>query len=497
MLNSKKKDIIYDILKTIRSCPRSSSLVISDVSYTYEQFGRKIGGMISFLEKSQDEVVGIIAENNIETYASILAVLLCGKTYVILHPAYPSSRNLRIARLSGLKRVLLSKELEQDLFGDIDVELVDVRTLEEQEIQDFEYKPDSTSNAYIIFTSGSTAEPKGVPITRDNLNAFYNAYTLLGWELSEQDRMLQMFELTFDVSVVSLLYPLAVGASVYTVGYNEVKHVKVFDLLETYELTFAAITPSVLQLLSPYFSEVSFPALKYLIVTAESSQVELLQQFRNSAPNAQFVNLYGPTEATIYCTSYKVPRSGIKQYNGMVAIGKPFAGVDIIIADENGNILPYGEMGELWVSGEQVMSGYVNDPEKTSAVMVHRPDGKNYYKTGDLCILDSDGDIIYCGRKDYQIKIHGFRIELSEIEYTAKQFFSNACNVVVIPVGHDGIYNELHLVVEALQCEDAKLQEYLKDRLPKYMLPSRICCIPQFPTTSSNKTDRNKIAQLI
>ena len=120
-------------------------------------------------------------------------------------------------------------------------------------------KPDHT--AYIIFTSGSTGEPKGVPISRRNLNAFYTAYHRLGWQLDENDRMLQMFELTFDVSIVSFLYPLTLGACIYTVSPEGVKYINVIETLEKYDLTFAAVAPSLLQLLRPYFRRYTSPHL--------------------------------------------------------------------------------------------------------------------------------------------------------------------------------------------------------------------------------------------
>ena len=123
--------------------------------------------------------------------------------------------------------------------------------------------------------------------------------------------MLQMGNIVKNprISVVSLLYPLTLGAAVYTVGHQDVKHFKVFELLEKYQLTFATVTPSLLQLLSPYFDEINLPSLKYLGVSAEASQIELLERFRKSAPNATFINLYGPTEATIYCTCSRMPSS--------------------------------------------------------------------------------------------------------------------------------------------------------------------------------------------
>lgn len=180
----------------------------------------------------------------------------------------------------------------------------------------------------------------------------------------------------------------------------------------------------------------------------------------------------------------------------MVAVGQPFSGVDVMIVD-NGKPVPSGQMGELWVCGEQVMKGYLNDPDKSAAAFATLSNGKTFYKTGDLCIIDGDGDIIYCGRKDYQVKIQGFRIELSEIEYTAKQFFDSSCNVVVIPVMSEGINTELHMVVEASSCDEDMLHDYLKAKLPPYMLPTRIHCFPQLPVSNSNKLDRKKISQLI
>ena len=143
------------------------------------------------------------------------------------------------------------------------------------------------------------------------------------------------------------------------------------------------------------------------------------------------------------------------------------------------------------------MKGYLDDPEKSASALIHRPDGQIYYRTGDLCILDNDGDIIYCGRKDYQVKIQGFRIELSEIEYTAQSFFKTPCNVAALPLICDGICYELHLAVETTECDQNTLIEYLKEKLPQYMLPKQIHCIPQFPVTNSNKTDRKKIVELI
>ena len=434
------------------------ALVIDDRTYTYQELFGLAGSICETLRNLKEDIIGITAENRMETYASILAVLLSGKTYVMLHPDYPAERNCRIARQSGIGLLLYSGENGDILPPDISAGRVCIsshRQTSNSGVVTYDVNPDVP--AYIIFTSGSTGEPKGVPISRRNLNAFYKAYRALGWELDENDRMLQMFELTFDVSVVSFLYPLTLGACVYAVPQKGMKYLNVLDIMERHRLTFAAVAPSVLRLSRPYFGEISFPDLRYLIVTAEATDVNLLDEFRPCIPNATVINLYGPTEATIYCTSYVIPAEGAKHHNGMAAIGKPFPGMDYMIASPSGKQLP----------------------------------------TGDLCQVDADGDIIYCGRKDTQVKIQGFRIELGEIEYHVKAFYNHGCNAVVLPVYATDGSCELHLAVEKEAEDTESLERYMQSHLPPYMLPRRIHFIPCFPQNNSNKIDRNQLLKYI
>ncbi len=490
--------IIDDIVDSLKIYAGNTAFVIDGKAFTYQRLGEEINRILPVLSEKKEQNIGIMADNCIETYAAILAVLISGKTYVILHPSYPEERNIRISGLAGLKTLLTKGTLKKSTLSGYIKDIVDLSSLEiNPENPAIECKAEDGKNAYIIFTSGSTGEPKGVPISHKNLNAFYKAYGQLGLELDEHDRTLQMFELTFDVSVVSTLYPLTLGASIYTVGYKDMKHFKVFDLLESERLTFATVTPSLLQLLSLYIDEIHLPYLRYLVLTAEASQSDLINHFKRAVPDARFINLYGPTEATIYCCKYNLPGGKTcKQHNGMVAIGQPFPGIEVLITDSEGKELPQGKMGELWVSGEQVMAGYINNPEKNKEVLVNR-NGKIYYRTGDLCILDKDGDLIYCGRMDHQVKIQGYRIELSEIEYAAKMFYSNSCNAVAFPIKVQGICNELMLVVESKADNKNDLMKYLKQKLPTYMMPNNIQFIPHFPVTSSNKIDRKKISELV
>ena len=488
-------NILKDIVRSAGMYPGKTAFVIDGIAYSYKELFACVNGIHAFLDGREEEVIGVMAENRIETYAAILAVLLSGKTYVILHPHYPDNRNNKIREAGDIGVVLYADECDMAKAMPESVAFVSTRELRGEEHAEYNYGSGDTK-AYIIFTSGSTGEPKGVPITRDNLNAFYTAYSALGWNLGADDRMLQMFELTFDVSVVSTLFPLTVGAAIYTVGPGEMKYTKVYELLEDERLTFAAIAPSLLQFLSPYFDEIRLPDLKYLIVTAEAAQADVLARFRACAPNAEFVNLYGPTEATIYCTAYRIPREECKHYHGMIAIGRPFEEMEVVIADADGQALNTGEKGELWVSGPQVMAGYWKDREKSEQVLV-RHNGRVFYKTGDLCYMDADGDIIYCGRKDYQVKVQGFRVELNEIEYTARKFYREEKNVVVVAKKDDDGGCQLHLFIEAAECDTPSLLEFMKMHLPVYMLPARVHCLEVFPLGTSNKIDRKKLLSLV
>lgn len=171
--------------------------------------------------------------------------------------------------------------------------------------------------------------------------------------------------------------------------------------------------------------------------------------------------------------------------------------MDYLLASPSGKQLPAGETGELWISGPQLMSGYWCAPEKTAECFVTDSSGKLYYRTGDLCQADPDGDIIYCGRKDTQVKIQGFRIELGEIEYHVKAFYKHCCNAVVLPVYTPDGSCELHLAIEKETEETESLEQYMQSRLPSYMLPRHIHFIPCFPQNNSNKIDRNQLLKYI
>lgn len=495
-------NILQKIQEGIQSYPEHNAFFIQGQYYTYRELEIKIAGIVDAIQTfttERNQCIGIIEADNIETYASLLAVLFSGNTYVILNPHNPLERNQSILESTNIDLVLASKKENSQLHNGCKNLIITSNLKIDSSLHLGLCKISNESLAYIIFTSGSTGIPKGVPISHKNLNAFYKAYSNLGFQLSSDDRMLQMFDLCFDVSVVSTLYPLSIGACVYTVAQDGVKYTQVYELLEDEELTFATIAPSLLSYLKPYFDEIHLPKLKYLGVTAEASNWDLLSEFMPCCPNAQLINLYGPTEGTIYCTSYLVNPSKVNTYNGMLAIGSPFKNMDAKIVDDNLNECPIGEKGELIISGDQIMDGYWNSPEKTEEVLLELVQDQKtvkYYRTGDLCYWGEDACIYYCGRKDYQVQIQGFRVELNEIEHIVRQYHSKGNNVVIATTNALG-NQELHLFLENFQGEEMELNSFLENKLPTYMCPKQIHTVDTMPLNTSGKTDRKQLTNLI
>ena len=351
--------------------------------------------------------------------------------------------------------------------------------------------------AYILFTSGSTGRPKGVAITIGNVAAFEDSFFSLGIQLTQEDRCLQMFDLTFDMSVGSYVAPLLCGACVYTIAPGSIKWQEVFRLIDDYEITEAQLVPSVIHYLRPYFDEIDAPAMRYVLFAGEGLPAEDVKLWQKCVPNAKIWNVYGPTENTVYSTYYLLPHDNVREVNGIVCIGKDMKHVQTLIIDDNNMPLPQGEMGELCLSGRQLTPGYWRNSEKNNEAFFTL-NGHRWYHTGDICSVDTSGEIMYYGRKDSQVQIQGYRVELSEVEHVARRYFNDAVNVVALPIDDGNGNVAIALAIEAeKQNDDDELMSYLRQYLPSYMMPLSISYINPFPLNTSNKIDRKLIKQMV
>lgn len=488
------KNTLGDIIESINKREDSTSFFIEGLYFTYRQLGERISAIRKQIHalNTSEQIFALAIHDDLDTYASIFALWMEGKAYVPLHPNQPLERNLNIIEQVGLSNVLDSAE--QSVFENQSIHVMHTN----QYVYTDDYLDDcvETSDeelAYILFTSGSTGVPKGVQITRGNVSAFMDSLWKTGIEITADDRCLQVFDLTFDVSVQSYLVALTRGACVYTVPYGQVKYIYAASLIQEHKITFGAMAPSMLTYLRPYFDEFDATSMKTTILTAEACPVDLMEEWYKCAKNTEIYDFYGPTEATIYCTYYKLTRGGENlSQNGIISIGIPMENVQAIIIRENGELVEGQEKGELCVAGEQVTPGYWMNEEKNISSFFEK-DGVRYYHTGDLCYWDETGNILYCGRIDQQAKIQGFRVELGEIEFHARAFYNKEYRVVAIAFDNVQGLTEIALFVESCELDTAKLLEYLRGKMPHYMIPSRIIYLPQFPLNKSEKIDRNQL----
>lgn len=489
------KEILHPVLNSISAHKDNNAFCINDTFYTYADLGACISKIRKAIDESssKNSIVGLVINDDLESYASIFALWLGGRSYVPLHPGWPVERCLDICAQVDLDLILDSSE--QTRYENYPV--INTTTLKyETDCLAVKENVSDEELAYILFTSGSTGTPKGVQLTRNNIGSFMDSFWKTGIVITEEDRCLQCFDLTFDVSIQSYLVALTKGACVFTVPSGKIKYVCAAGLIDEYKLTFGAMAPSMLRYLKPYFDEIDATSLKQCILTAEACPLKLMEEWYDCATNTEIYDFYGPTECTIYCTYYKLTKGGDnKTLNGIISIGKPLANCVGLILDENGNELPAGEKGELCIAGDQVTKGYWKNPEKNeSSFFLKEVNGKQmrFYHTGDLCYKDTDGDIMYSGRMDQQAKIQGFRVELGEIEYHARVFLNNT-NVVCMAYQNENDLTQIAMFIEANEFNTNDLVSYMRGKMPQYMIPSKFIFVPVFPLNSSDKIDRNKL----
>ena len=495
-----KINYLDQVIHSLKTRGENFSFFIKEKSYTYDVLARNVSKIrtalrntvaTTQLNSNSVVTVGIVTTDELETYASLFAVLLEGFTYVPILASQPLERSNEIISQADIKIILSSVMIEFD-----GAETINTRDLPFKNYV-FDYDiPGYDSFSYILFTSGSTGKPKGVPISHGNLQAFVDAYSDFGYHVTENDRCLQPFELTFDVSVVSYLIPIISGACVYTVPTDVIKYMFIAEILEEHEITVAHLASSVIKYLRPYFDEIYLPKLKYCVLTAEAVPVDVTCEWSERCPNAIIDDLYGPTEDTIYCTQYRFNKnSENKSRNGILSIGKSLTSGKTIILDEYGNECAPNVQGELCLAGKQLTQGYWKNPEKNvESFFTYKCE--RFYKTGDICFADSDGDIMYCGRLDSQVKVQGFRIELGEIEFHAKAFLEKA-NAVCIACENANGNTEIALFIEKDECNEHDVKNFLKSKIPPYMIPSQIIYCSQFPLNVNGKTDKKALKMMV
>jgi amino acid adenylation domain-containing protein len=359
---------------------------------------------------------------------------------------------------------------------------------------------DPDAAAYLLFTSGSTGVPKGVAVSHANVRHYLD-YTLRRWRVTEQDRLSQTFDMTFDLSVNDQFLAYEAGACVCCPPAHLVS--KPGKFIGESALTVWYAVPSVGLLMKRFgmLKPGAYPGLRLVLSCGEALPREFAEAWAAAAPNAVVENVYGPTEATITCSAYtwNPVRSPAECEQGIVPIGEMYPGMTGLVVDSTLREVEPGEVGELLLAGPQVTRGYWEDPEKTAAAFVEVPGRAGiHYRTGDLVRRGLPGSpMTYRGRVDNQVKVSGHRVELGEIEAVLREVSGRDAVVVVGWPRTETGFSAVSAFVQGGPLDEERIRSELGSRLPDYMVPRELIALESIPLNSNGKFDRPALVRML
>jgi len=364
-------------------------------------------------------------------------------------------------------------------------------------------EPNVASNliAYLLFTSGSTGQPKGVMVSHANL-LHYVDYVTKRYSFTSDDRMSQTFDLTFDLSAHDMFVAWYNGACVCCPTQKQLIKPGAFVNDARLTVWFSVPSTAVFMRRLGGLKPGMYPHLRLSLFCGEALPAEIIRQWRLAAPNSVIENIYGPTELTIACTAYRWDdtNSPAECEQGVVPIGEPFDDMDALIVNEELHEVEPGAAGELLMTGPQLCLGYWHDEEKTRRAFVAVPGkaGAYYYRTGDRVRRRGAGrPLVYLGRLDSQIKVLGHRVELGEVEAAVRDT-SGLDGVVALgwPMTASGA-DAIEVFLQTEEFDTKALLETLRARLPLYMVPRNIRLLRQFPLSANGKYDRKALQMIL
>jgi acyl-coenzyme A synthetase/AMP-(fatty) acid ligase len=408
---------------------------------------------------SEHDIVGIRFEKDYRYVLTLLACMSIELPYIPLSMEWPQERINQIAELSGCHVI------EEEMFDYVDTD------------SSVSQNAFSNETLYIIFTSGSTGAPKGVKIPRSAYEDFLLWSGEYFSEITADDKMLLTTDFTFDISLVDISLLLMKNLTLYISNFNN----NVFKLLyelETYKITTHSTVPYNYSMLmhENVYSKGDISSLKHVMIGGARFPNNLYASFKTLLPACDIYNFYGPTEATIYCAIAKFEYNKTELHQSNITIGKPFYNNEFTIIDD-----------ELFISGPQVMSGYLHNPTKTAEALVTIEE-KLYYKSGDVVFINEAGNYFIVGRKDDTIKVTGYRVNLSDIDSYILQlgYISNVATVAIENVTTE---NDLvsYMILNDSSITTKQIKTDLKEIMPGYQIPKFIKIVEAFPLNNSGK----------
>jgi amino acid adenylation domain-containing protein len=475
--------------------PRKPAVIFNGTTISYQELNERANGIAFALQKagaSPGSVVGVFLERSFEMLASIFGVLKAGCAYLPLDPNYPEERLNFMVRDSGLKVILTQSNLLNRASQMGPLQLIAADQVDPTRNEPANFALTGEHLAYVIYTSGSTGQPKGVQISH---RALANFLASMRREpgISDDDTLLAVTTLSFDIAGLELWLPLISGAKVLIATSEEARDPAALSrLIRENRVTVMQATPVTWNALihSGWKGDKKLKALCGGEAMTPQVAKALLER------SGSVWNMYGPTETTIWSALSRL-RAGEET----ITIGKPIANTEFYILDASLEPVPTGSDGEIYIGGAGLSQGYLNRPELTRDKFIPHPFKPNarLYRTGDLGRYLPDGRLVCLGRTDHQVKVRGFRIELGEIESALEEH--PAIRKAVVHVRKDdAAINELLAFwtpSERAETDEQQLRAFLKEKLPGYMVPTAWMRVSEFPLTPNGKIDRKQLPEIV
>ncbi|MGA6166030.1 amino acid adenylation domain-containing protein [Amycolatopsis magusensis] len=474
--------------------PEATAVIAHDGELTYRELlarSSRIGWWLRAQGARPNELVGICLPKCADQVAAVLGVVASGAAYLPLDPGLPQARLAELIELGGVTKVLTASEIEVP--PDVTRLNLDVEELSEFSADIPEVVQAPTDLAYVIFTSGSTGVPKGVMI--DHIGVLNTVVDInRRFDVTPEDRVLGLASLSFDLSVYDIFGPLAVGAALVLPAPDGVKDPSHWvQLVDRHEVTVWDSVPMLLQLLveAPEANNATLASLRVGLLSGDWIPVSLPDKVWAVNPDMMIYSGGGATEASIWSISY--PITHVDPSWTSIPYGRPLSNQRFYILNESQQVCPVGVAGELCIGGIGVARGYWGDEERTNASFLPDPFSDDpralLYRTGDLGRWRADGVIEFLGRVDHQVKIRGFRVELGEIDSVLSAHPAVAESVTVVHGGRLASY------VVADEVDLAEVREWVRQRLPEYMVPAGITVLDRLPLSSNGKVDRSALPE--
>ncbi|KDE23774.1 non-ribosomal peptide synthetase DhbF [Bacillus subtilis] len=477
--------------------PERIALMCDDIQVNYRKLNEEANRLARLLiEKGigPEQFVALALPRSPEMVASMLGVLKTGAAYLPLDPEFPADRISYMLEDAKPSCIITTEEIAASLPDDLAVpELVLDQAVTQEIIK--RYSPENQDvsvsldhPAYIIYTSGSTGRPKGVVVTQKSLSNFLLSMQE-AFSLGEEDRLLAVTTVAFDISALELYLPLISGAQIVIARKETIREPHALaQMIENFDINIMQATPTLWHALVTSEPE-KLRGLRVL-VGGEALPSGLLQALQDL--HCSVTNLYGPTETTIWSAAAFL-EEGLK---GVPPIGKPIWNTQVYVLDNGLQPVPPGVVGELYIAGTGLARGYFHRPDLTAERFVadpYGPPGTRMYRTGDQARWRADGSLDYIGRADHQIKIRGFRIELGEIDAVLANHPHIEQAAVVVREDQPGDKRLVAYVVADTAIDTAELRRYMGASLPDYMVPAAFVEMDELPLTPNGKLDRKAL----